>query len=48
MLQKTANAEVHKKIIGKTEYIITSMYNGKENINRKIINLIVRKSEAEK
>lgn len=39
------NEEVHTKLIGKTEYIVTSIYSGKEDISKKIVNLIQRKAE---
>jgi len=39
------NADVQRKIIGKTVYVIKSVYSGKESIDGKISKLILRKAE---
>ena len=40
------NADVQRKIIGKTVYVIKSVYSGKESIDGKISKLILRKAES--
>ena len=38
-------SDVYKKTIGKTVYVIKSVYSGKERIDDKILKLIIRKTE---
>ena len=40
--------DTRRKTIGKTVYVIRSVYSGKESINDKISNLIIRKAENSK
>ena len=40
--------DVYRKTIGKTVYVIKSVYSGKECINGKISKLILRKAECSK
>jgi len=39
------NADMYRKTIGKTVYVVKSVYSGKECINSKISKLIMRRAE---
>lgn len=41
-----STAQVHSLTIGKTTYLVTSNYSGKESIDKKIAKLIERKLES--